>query len=87
MKNIQVVGCFSKADFFARLGRFLGTVALIPQDILRYNYWRKDHDRFGTPLYIWFVCTFLMLNFIYGICFWNIRRSEQQMEKTEKARR
>ncbi|KAG5659901.1 hypothetical protein KAF25_003423, partial [Fusarium avenaceum] len=59
--------------------RFFGSLVLVPQDILRYKYWRADHEYIGSPLYIWFICIFLLLDGSYGICLWYVRRFEREM--------
>ncbi|EKJ68993.1 hypothetical protein HYE68_002698 [Fusarium pseudograminearum] len=56
------------ASYFLWFSRFFGSLVLVPQDILRYKYWRADHEYMGSPLYIWFVCIFLLLDGSYGIC-------------------
>ncbi|KAH7151408.1 integral membrane protein [Fusarium sp. MPI-SDFR-AT-0072] len=66
------------ASYFLWFSRFFGSLVLVPQDILRYKYWRADHEYIGSPLYIWFICTFLILDGSYGICLWYVRRFERQ---------
>lgn len=77
------------ASYHLWLSRFLGSLVLVPQDVLRYRYWRKDHEWMASPLYIWFVCTFLVLDGSYGLCLWLVRRfeSEQQTAKAPSLKR
>lgn len=32
----------------------------------------------GSPMYIWFVTIFLILDGSYGLCLWYVRRFERQ---------
>ncbi|GKT46894.1 testicular acid phosphatase [Colletotrichum spaethianum] len=66
---------------------FVGSLVLVPQDILRYTYWREDHEFMGSPLYIWFVTIFLILDGSYGICLWYVRRFEQETKAAEKLKK
>ncbi|RDA95788.1 hypothetical protein CP533_5179 [Ophiocordyceps camponoti-saundersi (nom. inval.)] len=41
------------------------------------TYWRKDHEYMASPLYLWFVCFFLLIEGSYGVCLWLVRRFER----------
>ncbi|PFH58950.1 hypothetical protein XA68_13016 [Ophiocordyceps unilateralis] len=66
------------ASYFLWSSRLLGSLVLIPQDVLRYKFWRKDHEYMTSPLYVWFICIFLLLDGSYGICLWLVRRFERE---------
>ncbi|KAH7044071.1 integral membrane protein [Macrophomina phaseolina] len=67
--------------------RFFGSLVLIPQDILRYKYWRRDHEWMKSPLYLWFVSIFLILDGSYGILLWYVRRFERETAEAENRKR
>lgn len=64
----------------------MGSFALILPNMLRYKYWREDHQYIGSPLYIWFIGMFLFLDGSYGFVLWYVRRHERQMADAEKAK-
>ncbi|OBR09784.1 hypothetical protein CH63R_05476 [Colletotrichum higginsianum IMI 349063] len=66
------------ASYFLWFSRFFGSLVLVPQDIIRYTYWKEAHEFMGSPMYIWFVTIFLILDGSYGLCLWYVRRFEQQ---------
>ncbi|KAM4067155.1 terpene cyclase atmB [Hirsutella rhossiliensis] len=66
------------ASYFLWFSRFFGSLVIVPQDVVRYRYWRRDHEFMASPFYIWFVCTFLLLDGSYGICLWYVRRFERE---------
>ncbi|KFG81920.1 integral membrane protein [Metarhizium anisopliae] len=74
------------ASYFLWFCRFFGSLVLIPQDVLRYRYWRQDHEYMGSPLYIWFVSIFLLLDGSYALCLWYVRRFESEQEEAKKAK-
>ena len=41
----------------------------------------------ASPLYIWFVITFLILDGSYGICLWYVRRFEREKAAAEKLKK
>ncbi|KAF4591867.1 integral membrane protein [Ophiocordyceps camponoti-floridani] len=85
-----VAGCMSAHLALAvQLGPRLAQAWSAYGYVLRYRYWRKDHEWMASPLYIWFVCTFLVLDGSYGLCLWLVRRfeSEQQTAKAPSLKR
>lgn len=72
-----------KFDLPVRLSRFLGSLVLLPQDVLRYKYWRQEHEWMSSPVYIWCVVFSCALDGVYGICLWYVRRNEQGLNKRE----
>ncbi|KAK6215656.1 hypothetical protein QIS74_08675 [Colletotrichum tabaci] len=63
---------------WSAFSRFFGSLVLVPQDIIRYTYWKEAHEFMGSPMYIWFVTIFLILDGSYGLCLWYVRRFERQ---------
>ncbi|KAF6842706.1 hypothetical protein CMUS01_02834 [Colletotrichum musicola] len=72
------------ASYLLWFSRFFGSLVLVPQDILRYKYWRHDHEHLASPLYIWFVTMFLILDGSYGVCLWYVRRFERSTAAAQK---
>jgi hypothetical protein len=63
-----------------RFSRFFGSLVLVPQDYLRWKYWPEAHAWLASPLYIWFVVFFLVVDGSYGVVLWYVRRHEREME-------
>ncbi|TLS21081.1 uncharacterized protein PpBr36_10629 [Pyricularia pennisetigena] len=55
-------------------------------DIFRYKYWRADHEELATPLYIWFVCAFFVLDGGYGIALYYVKRFEKTQQAAAKSK-
>lgn len=64
----------------------MGSFALILPNMLRYKYWREDHQYIGSPIYVWFIGMFLFLDGGYGFVLWYVRRHERQVAEAEKAK-
>lgn len=60
-----------------RFSRFFGSLVLVPQDYLRWKFWPEKHAWLASPLYVWFVVIFLIMDGSYGICLYYVRRYEQ----------
>lgn len=58
----------------------------MPQDYLRYKYWRQDHEWLSSPVYIWFVALFLVVDGSYGVCLYYVRRHEREIAATKDAK-
>ncbi|KAK6839307.1 hypothetical protein PG995_007410 [Apiospora arundinis] len=72
------------ASYKLWLARFMGSFALILPNMLRYKYWRDDHQYIGSPLYIWFLGMFLFLDGSYGFVLWYVRRHEREQALVAK---
>ncbi|RCI09427.1 hypothetical protein L249_3754 [Ophiocordyceps polyrhachis-furcata BCC 54312] len=68
------------SSYLLWFSRFFGSLVLVPHDILRYRFWRKDHEYMASPLYLWFICIFLLLDGAYAVCLWHVRRFERERE-------
>ncbi|OJJ99235.1 hypothetical protein ASPACDRAFT_120412 [Aspergillus aculeatus ATCC 16872] len=61
--------------------RFTGSLTLVPEFYLRVKYWPEAFGFLGKPFMLWCCAIYLGFDLAYGICFWYIRRMEQEAQR------
>jgi paspaline synthase len=51
---------------------------------LRYMYWPQAFSWIGSPLILWSLIVFLLVDCSYGICFYYVRQYERSLAAGQK---
>ncbi|PLB38598.1 meroterpenoid cyclase pyr4 [Aspergillus candidus] len=72
------------ASYTLWLSRFLGSSCTVVFAGLRWKYWNSAFGWLNSPLVLWSLGTFLLVDGSYGVCFWYVRRYEKSLEEPSK---
>ncbi|RAL12585.1 uncharacterized protein BO97DRAFT_451130 [Aspergillus homomorphus CBS 101889] len=70
-------GSVRGASYTLWLSRFLGSSCTVVFASLRWRYWPQSFAWLNSPLVLWSLATFLIVDASYGICYWYVQRWEQ----------
>lgn len=56
--------------------------------VLRWMYWPESFAWLSSPLILWSVAVFLIVDGFYGLCYWYVKRYEKSFgtARTEKVK-
>ncbi|CRL19196.1 unnamed protein product [Penicillium camemberti] len=76
------------ASYSLWLSRFLGSCCVIGFAVLRWMYWPESFAWLNSPLVLWSVAAFLIVDSSYGLCYWHVKRHEEsfQLGRTKKVK-
>jgi paspaline synthase len=60
----------------SRLSRFLGSCCTVGFAGLRWMYWPQSFSWLNSPLVLWSLAVFLLVDGSYGLCYWYVKRYE-----------
>ncbi|KJZ71105.1 hypothetical protein HIM_09524 [Hirsutella minnesotensis 3608] len=66
------------------LSRFLGSSCTVGFAFLRWKYWSEVFGWLGTPLVLWSLAAFLLIDLSYGVVLYLVSRTERRQAKTFK---
>ncbi|PYI16276.1 hypothetical protein BO99DRAFT_445585 [Aspergillus violaceofuscus CBS 115571] len=70
-------GSVRGASYTLWLSRFLGSSCTVVFAGLRWRYWPESFAWLNSPLVLWSLAVFLLLDVSYGFCYWYVQRWEQ----------
>lgn len=67
-----------------RLSRFLGSCCTVGFAFLRWKYWPDAFAWLASPLVLWSLAAFLLVDLAYGVCLYLVSRAEALSGKVAK---
>nr|WGJ63583.1 terpene cyclase [Aspergillus striatus] len=74
------------ASYLLWLSRFLGSCCTVGFASLRWKYWPESFEWLNSPLVLWSLAVFLLVDGSYGIFFWHVKRYEKMTLSQQKAK-
>ncbi|KAI3114649.1 hypothetical protein CBS147333_1804 [Penicillium roqueforti] len=76
------------ASYALWFSRFFGSCSAMGFAILRWMYWPESFAWLSSPLILWSVAVFLIVDGSYGLCYWYVKRYEKSFgtARTEKVK-
>ncbi|KAL3434222.1 hypothetical protein BDV09DRAFT_186019 [Aspergillus tetrazonus] len=74
------------ASYLLWLSRFFGSCCAVGLASLRWKYWPESFEWLNSPLVLWSLAVFLLVDGSYGIFFWYVKRYERMTLSQQKAK-
>ncbi|CAG7973252.1 unnamed protein product [Penicillium olsonii] len=81
LDKLLKAGHTAGASYTIWISRVIGTSSALLGVYFRAYYWPEVWAWASNPLMYWTTAAFIILDGLYGVAFWNIRRSEKQQQK------
>ncbi|KAL4901496.1 hypothetical protein BDW74DRAFT_83923 [Aspergillus multicolor] len=74
------------ASYVLWLSRFFGSWCVVGVAALRWKYWPEAFGWLDSPMILWSLAVFVLVDGFYGVCLWHVKREEETQVVQKKQR-